>query len=597
MATPKKPQKKIQQPPFHTKEACASAPEEEAALGALSFDRFLHAVQGRFTLGISPVSLALAWLDWGLHVINAPGKRADLSEKAIKKFLRYWVYCLHTVINPREVPCVPPHPHDKRFESDAWQKWPFNWLYQGFLNSQALVHEATTGIRGVSAHHEEVVNFTARQIMDIFSPSNFFMTNPEVLTETKKHSGSNLLAGLMNLIEDRERAFSGKKPVVTDGFRVGENIAVTKGSVVYRNQLIELIQYEPLTKKTHPEPILIVPAWIMKYYILDLSPENSMAKYLVENGYTVFMISWKNPGREERDFSFETYRKRGIMDALNYIEKKVTPRPVHAVGYCIGGTLLSITASTMARDGDERLKSITLMAAQVDFEEAGELKLFIDESQVTYLEDIMWDQGYLNTRQMAGAFQLLRSNDLLWSRNIHYYLMGQRPPGFDLMAWNADATRMPSKMHTEYLRNLMLNNELAEGKFMSGDKTITLKQINAPLFVVAAERDHVAPWRSVYRLHELTSTEITYLLTTGGHNAGIVSPPGRINRSYQMTMRHENDRRQVDPDMWRAMVQTHEGSWWTPWLEWLKERSSDMVNPPSIATHLMDAPGSYVHQQ
>lgn len=597
MPKSKKSQKKVKSPPFEANEACLPDSEEEALLGSLSFDRFLHAMQGRFTLGISPVSVSLAWLDWALHLLNSPGKRTDLTEKAMRKFLRYWVYCLHTVFNPKEEPCVSPLPHDKRFQDDAWKVWPFNWLYQGFLNAQQLVHTATTNIRGVSKHHEEVVNFTARQAMDMFSPSNFFMTNPEVLKETKKHSGANLIAGLMNFVEDRERAISGKKPVITDGFKVGENLAVTKGSVVYRNQLMELIQYEPLTKKTHPEPILFVPAWIMKYYILDLSPENSMVKYLVENGYTVFMISWKNPGQEDRDVSFEDYRKRGIMDALAYIEKKVTTIPVNAIGYCIGGTLLSIAAATMARDGDMRLNSVTLMASQVDFDEAGELKLFIDESQVTYLEDIMWDQGYLTTKQMAGAFQMLRSNDLLWSKNVHYYLMGKRPPGFDLMAWNADATRMPSKMHTQYLRDLMLNNTLAEGKYIAGDQAITMKQIDIPLFIVAAERDHVAPWRSVYRIHDLTSTEVTFLLTTGGHNAGIVSPPGRINRTYQMTERAADDRRQIDPDMWKTLVETHEGSWWIPWLDWLKEHSGEMITPPKIKAPLMPAPGSYVFKQ
>lgn len=597
MPKSKKSKKTIEQPPFQAADACPSGTEEQASLGTLSFDRFLHAMQGRFTYGISPVSLSLAWLDWALHLMNSPGRRADLGEKAMRKFMRYWVYCLHTIINPNETPCVSPLSNDKRFQDEAWQSWPFNWMYQGFLNAQQWVHNATTDIRGVSQHHEEVVHFTARQVMDMFSPSNFFMTNPEVLKETQKHSGANLVAGAMNFLEDRERAVSGKKPVSTDGFVVGQNVAVTKGSVVYRNQLIELIQYEPLTKKTHSDPILIVPAWIMKYYILDLSPENSMVKYLVEQGYTVFMISWKNPGHEDRDISFEDYRKRGVMDALNYIEKKVTTAPVNGIGYCIGGTLLSIAAATMARDNDKRLKSVTLLAAQADFEEAGELKLFIDEAQVTYLEDMMWDQGYLNTKQMAGAFQLLRSNDLLWSKNVHYYLMGKRPPGFDLMAWNADATRMPSKMHTEYLRDLMLNNVLAEGKYIAGDKPITLKQINIPLFVVAAERDHVAPWRSVYKLHSLTSTEITFLLTTGGHNAGIVSPPGRINRSYQMTARKADDHRQVDPDMWKAMVDTHEGSWWLPWLDWLKDHAGPMDKPPAIRTPLMAAPGSYVHVQ
>ena len=429
--------------------------------------------------------------------------------------------------------CIEPLPQDKRFIGEDWQKWPYNLMHQAFLLNQQWWHNATTGVRGVTKQHESMVEFASRQILDMFSPSNFILTNPEVLQHTFKKGGMNLVRGLQNLIEDWERSVSGKKPVGTENFVVGRDVAVTPGKVIYRNRLIELIQYAPATDRVRPEPILIVPAWIMKYYILDLSPENSLVKYLTEQGFTVFMISWKNPSPEDRDLSMEDYRTLGVMAALDAVSAIVPDRKVHAVGYCLGGTLLSIAAAAMARDGDERLKSLTLFAAQTDFTEAGELMLFINESQLAFLDDMMWEQGFLDSRQMAGAFQMLRSNDLVWSRIVREYLMGERQPMTDLMAWNADATRMPYRMHSEYLRRLFLDNDLAEGRFEVDDKPVALTDIRVPIFAVGTERDHVAPWRSTYKIHLLTDTEVTFLLTTGGHNAGIVSEPDSRGRSFR----------------------------------------------------------------
>jgi polyhydroxyalkanoate synthase len=340
----------------------------------------------------------------------------------------------------------------------------------------------------------------------------------------------------------------------------------------------------------------------MKYYILDLSPENSMIKYLVDKGHTVFMISWKNPRAEDRDLGIESYYYDGIMDSLRAISTIMPERRVHAVGYCLGGTLLAIAAAALARDGDERLKSVSLFAAQVDFTDAGELMLFIDESQVAYLEDIMWDQGYLDTKQMAGAFQMLRSNDLIWSAVVREYLLGERRPMTDLMAWNADATRLPYRMHRDYLRKLFLDNDLAEGRYEVDDRPVALRDIRAPLFCVGTVSDHVAPWESVYKIHLLTNTDLTFVLTSGGHNAGIVSEPGHPHRTYQLGTRKNHDA-YGDPDTWRAATPTREGSWWPEWQSWLAEHSSARVPPPPIGAPehgfpvLADAPGTFVLQE
>ncbi|HET6378417.1 MAG TPA: alpha/beta fold hydrolase, partial [Methylocella sp.] len=415
-------------------------------------------------------------------------------------------------------------------------------------------------------------------------------------------AGLNLVSGFQNFIEDWERAASGKKPRGVENFQVGVKVAVTPGKVVYRNRLIELIQYAPAAAKVRPQPVLIVPAWIMKYYILDLSPHNSLVKYLTEQGFTVFMISWRNPGPEDRDLTFDDYRALGFMAALDAVSAIVPGHKVHAAAYCLGGTLLAIAAAAMARDGDDRLKTITLLAAQTDFTEAGELMLFINESQLAFLEDLMWEQGFLDTTQMAGAFQLLRSNDLIWSRAVRDYMMGERAPMIDLMAWNADATRLPYQMHSEYLRSLFLNNDLAEGRFAVDGKPVALTDIRAPIFAVGTTRDHVAPWRSAYKINLLADTDVTFLLTTGGHNAGIASEPGNHKRSFQVMTKRADDR-YIDPASFVREAPRKEGSWWPEWAAWLASHSGELVPPPPMGAPaagyapLCDAPGTYVLQE
>lgn len=570
--------------------------------GLHEMDRLVNANMGRLTGSLSPASVAQAYSDWLLHLMGAPGKQMELAVKAARKSLRLANYAATCATNPNSPCCIEPLANDPRFRGEDWQKWPFNLIYQGFLLNQQWWHNATTDVRGVSKAHESRVHFGMRQALDVFAPSNLPWTNPEVINATVQQGGANFVRGLQHFIEDTERRLSGQPPVGAETYRPGREVAVTPGKVVYRNRLIELIQYAPSTETVYPEPVLIIPAWIMKYYILDLSPENSLVRYLRDQGHTVFCISWRNPGAEDRETGMADYRRQGAEAARQVVQAIVPGRKVHAVGYCIGGTLLAIEAARMARDGDDSLAGITMFAAQVDFVEPGELQLFIDESEVNYLEDIMWAQGYLDTSQMAGAFQMLRSNDLIWSRMVNEYMLGERQGMNDLMAWNADATRLPYRMHSQYLRWLFLDNDLANGRYEVDGRPIGLPDIKAPVFAVATEKDHVAPWRSVYKIHLLTDTDVTFALTTGGHNAGIVSEPGHPRRRYRILLTREDDPYR-DAEDWYAQAEAKDGSWWPAWQAWLARHSGRRAQPPAMGgaeagyPPLADAPGTYVHQK
>jgi polyhydroxyalkanoate synthase subunit PhaC len=609
---PSRPQTTVSNPPVLAEPAVASTtpmlqtpgpagavPEQPIWLAGL--DQPFHQAIAHMSGGLSPLALSQAYADWIQHLLLSPDKQLELLQRSAKKWQRFLLYYSRASTDQDCPACIEPQPKDNRFDDPAWRRWPFNLLHQGFLLTQQWWQDAATGVPGLSRHHEEVVSFVTRQVLDGLSPSNFPLTNPVVLDETMRQAGANFVKGTQNLLEDWQRLADREKPAGAEAFRVGHEVAATPGKVIFRNRLIELIQYAPTTAEVHADPILIVPAWIMKYYILDLSPGNSLVRYLVEHGYTVFMISWKNPTKEDRDLSLEDYRRLGVMAAIDAVSAVVPERPIHAVGYCLGGTLLAIAAAAMARDGDKRLKSITLFAAQTDFSEAGELSLFIDEDQVRFLEDIMKAEGYLDSRQMAGAFQLLRSNDLIWSTMVRDYLMGQRGPIIDLLAWNADATRMPARMHTEYLRRLFLDNDLAEGHYLVEEKPVSLRDIRAPLFAVSTMRDHVAPWRSVYKIQMLTDADVRFVLTNGGHNAGIVNPPGQPHSRHQIATHKENEA-YLDPDSWQATAVHHERSWWPCWLEWLDLQSTEKVPPPAMGSAekglaaIADAPGTYVLQ-
>ena len=503
------------------------------------------------TASMSPQSTLLAWLDWASHLAISPGKQAELSALALAQASALAGYLRECVMDGPGGPhdCIEPPALDRRFAAAEWHRWPFNLCHQAFQLNQRWWEAATRDVPGVERHHENLVGFAARQWLDMFSPGNQLATNPVALKRTVDESGANLTRGHAILMDNLQRALAGSPPAGTEDFVVGRDVAVTPGRVVLRNRLIELIQYAPTTAKVHPEPILIVPAWIMKYYILDLSPSNSLVKYLVDQGHTVFCLSWKNPGADDRDLGMEEYLDLGFRAALDAVNAIVPNRKVHATGYCLGGTLLAAAAAAMARDGDDRLASMTLLCAQTDFSEPGELGLFVDESQVTLLEAQMQVKGYLGAEQMAGAFQMLRSYDLLWSKIINEYLLGDRRPMNDLMAWNADATRMPAKMHSQYLRRLFLDDDLSEGRYPVDGRPVSLGDIALPTFSVGTLTDHVAPWRSVYKLHYLSPAEITFVLTSGGHNAGIVSEPGHKGRRFRVLMR-ELDGISYDPDEW-----------------------------------------------
>jgi len=562
-------------------------------------DQLVHAKLAHLTQGLSPASLASAYMDWLVHLAMSPGKQQALIAKAVRKTARLGLHAMKSPAVPGE-PCIEPLPQDRRFSAPEWQQWPFNLLYQSFLLNQQWWHNATTDVQGVTAHHEQLATFGARQLLDMLSPSNFFLTNPEVLGETLKTGGTNLLQGLQNQVRDTLRLASGQPLPGTENLLPGKDVAVTPGQVVFRNHLIELIQYSPQTDTVFAEPVLIVPSWIMKYYILDLSPANSLVRHLVENGHTVFIVSWKNPGSSDRNLGMDDYLLAGVMAAIDAVTAIVPEQKIQALGYCLGGTLLTMAAAFMARSHDERLNALTLLATELDFTEPGELGLFIDESQLAFLDNLMSEKGYLDGKQMAGAFSLLNSRDLVWSHMEHEYLMGHNQPVGDLAAWNLDATRMPYRQHSEYLRRLYLRNDLAEGRYLVDGKPIVLTDIRVPIFMLGTQRDTVSPWHSVYKINLLTDAEVTFCLTTGGHNVGIVNPPGPgAKRSYQLATRAA-DARYLDPDTWINTTPAHQGSWWPALVSWLQQHSGQRVAPPPMGNPargypaLEAAPGHFV---
>ena len=566
------------------------SPPSETLTRYQEVERALQALWPPLAGAVSPATGLGAFFDWAAHLAISPAKQAELLQVAAEHTQRWWQAVLGSV--PGGDWCVAPLPQDKRFADPGWRELPFAWGAQGFLLWQDWWQRATTAVPGVSRHHERMVEFAARQWLDTLSPSNS-LANPAVLRRTAEEGGANLARGALYAADDAWREMIDRPPPGAERFEPGVAVAVTPGRVVLRNRLMELIQYTPTTPTVHAEPVLIVPAWIMKYYVLDLEPRDSLIRFLVDAGFTVFAISWKNPSSQDRDLGFEDYDRLGVRAALDAIATALPSRAVHAVGYCLGGTLLAMTAAALGRAKSNALKSLTLLAAQTDFTDPGELSLFIDESQLAWLDSQMAGRGFLDKRQMTATFQMLRSRDLVWSYRLATYLLGQRAPLNALMAWNADGTRLPARMHADYLRALYLDNALAHGEFELGGVPISLDDIRLPLFVVGTVQDHVAPWRSVFKLHQFTDAEKTFVLTAGGHNVGIVNPPGQERSSYRLRQWRPGDRL-LTPDEWLDATPPQPGSWWTSWAAWLARRSSARVAPPRPLPSLGPAPGRYV---
>ena len=539
-----------------------------------------HQLRGQLaaaTRGMSPVDIAAAVVDWAGHLVLSPGKLLSLAESLARNGVELAKINGKAMRpNGEDLPQIA----DRRMMSEDWQKWPFNVFAHGHRLAKGLATEATTGVDGVSKDHEQLVSFIANQIVEMASPANVPVTNPEFITTTKGERGANLKRGVRNLAEDMRRKRTGELPQGLENFVVGKDIAVTPGKVVYQNRLFELIQYKPQTEEVASEPVLIVPAWIMKYYILDLSPRNSLVRYLVSQGKTVFIMSWKNPDEKDRHLGMHEYLHEGVLAAIDAVSTIVPKRRMHAVGYCLGGTLLSIAAAYMARERDDRLKTMSLFAAQIDFREAGEITTMLGEGTFTFLAS-------------------LRVSDLVYDPMFQRYLLGKDRSLNDLMAWNEDGTRMPYKMHTEYLRNCYMENNLAEARYEVSGRPVCVGDIQVPAFVLGTATDHVAPWKSVYKAMRLMNNEMTFALTTGGHNAGIACGPDHPRRKHWIATRQPGDL-YVDPDEWQAQNELVDGSWWPVWDAWLDARSSGQRKPPAMGKPkagykpLRDAPGVYV---
>ncbi len=571
-----------------------SMDEESAA----KLDTDVRASISKITGGMSPIQLLNAYFDWLSHLAISPGKRDLLWQSLQTRLMELGSQATGQLALREKAPAIPLN--DPTFASEAWQQQPFNFMAHAYLTLRDWIQETTEGIAGVDPFHSDLVSFINGQMLEIISPANFPVTNPEVIEATKNEQGQNLVRGMEYLKRDVEKKVNKDTSPEMGDFAVGVNIGITPGKVVFQNNLIELIQYTPTTEKVEREPVLIVPAWIMKYYILDLSPKNSLVKYLVDQGKTVFMISWKNPnGDTDREVSLDDYLDQGLMEAIKAVQAICPDAKINAAGYCIGGTLLSIGAATMAREDNDVLNSVTLFAAQTDFTEPGDIKRMLGASQLSFLDSHMWTEGHLPADSMGSSFMALRARDLVWNPAISRYFLGKEPFSNDLMAWNADGTRMPYKMHSRYLQELYIENRLAECRFEVGGKPVSLLDLRAPLFVVGTSSDHVAPWTSVYKIHRLTTTEVTFLLTSGGHNAGIVSGPSHPRRTYRIATRKPLDKF-VDPDSWLRNNEVHPGSWWPVWNEWLQNHSSSEVAPRTAGASrkgykvLRDAPGEYV---
>jgi polyhydroxyalkanoate synthase len=529
--------------------------------------------------------------------LSDPQRTAELQNRLGKAYLELWAASAKRLAGEPAEEVIAPAPNDKRFSDPEWTSNQFfDFLKQFYLLSSQWADRLVADAAGLDAHTRQKAEFYVRQIVNAFAPTNFVLTNPELLRETFGSNAENLVRGMRMLAEDIEAGHGGVRIRQSDAskFEVGRNLAITPGKVIFQNELMQLIQYEPTTETVLKRPLLIVPPWINKFYVLDLTPEKSFIKWCVDQGLTVFCVSWVNPDEHLSQKSFEDYVREGPLAALDAIKDAIGEDKVHAIGYCVGGTLLAVTLAAMAARNDERIVSATLFAAQVDFTHAGDLKVFVDEEQVAFIEKKMAEHGYLEGSAMAGVFNLLRSNDLIWPYVINNYLKGKAPFPFDLLYWNSDATRMPAANHSFYLRNCYLENKLSKGKMVLGNSLIDLKAVKIPIYNLATREDHIAPPRSVMVGSKCFGGDVRFVVAGSGHIAGVINPPAKRKYQYWTGPKPRN----ADITGWLAKAKEHAGSWWPDWLLWITRQSPTEV-PARIPgagalKAIEDAPGSYV---
>lgn len=553
--------------------------------------------------GVTPpqdeLGVAQAFMDMMAKLLANPYKLAQVQMNLVWDYFSLWQHSMLRFMGIRTPPVATPAKSDKRFKDEEWeQHFLFDFIKQSYLITARHIHDTVCCIQGLDPHTQDKVNFYTRQFVDALSPSNFIHTNPEVFRETVRTHGQNLLKGFNNLLRDLEEGGGQLRVKMTDtsAFELGKNIATTPGKVVFQNDLIQLIHYAPATPTQWRRPLLIVPPWINKFYILDLREKNSFIKWAVEQGHTVFCISWVNPDARLAQKTFEDYVFEGALTALDKVCEQTGEKQVNAIGYCLGGTLLGTAAAYLAAKRDKRLASATFFTTMLDFSIPGELGVFIDENQVSHLEKKMAERGYLEGSEMATTFNLLRANDLIWSFVVNNYLLGKDPFPFDLLYWNSDSTRMPAAMHSFYLRNMYMKNLLKEpGGIVIGDVPIDLRKIRIPAYFISTLEDHIAPWQSTYLGAQLFSGPVRFVLGGSGHIAGIVNPPAANKYGYWV-----NPSAALPPtaEEWFAGASQHPGSWWTDWQAWISTLDAERVparDPQQGKLGVIeDAPGSYV---
>ena len=546
---------------------------------------------------LDPADMARSFQELTQKMMADPAKVVETQLKLWQDYSTLWQSNLERMMGKDSAPVIEPAAGDRRFKDEQWSENPvFDYVKQSYLLASKYLHESVRETEGLDPRMAEKVDFYTRQYIDAVAPTNFAMSNPEVLRRTVETGGENLLTGLSNLLDDLERGKGKLRVKMTDldRFKLGENVAVTPGKVIFQNDLMQLLQYTPSTDTVFKRPLLIIPPWINKYYILDLRPKNSFIKWAVEQGHTVFVISWVNPDEKLAHKDFEDYMFEGPMAALDAIEQATGERECKVIGYCLGGTLLASMLAYMAEKGDTRVKAATFFVTMTDFSEPGELGVFIDEEQLAKMDEQMEKTGYFDGSSMAEAFNLLRANDLIWGFVINNYLMGKDPFPFDLLYWNSDSTRMPCKMHSSYLHDLYEKNLLCKKDGITFDGVgIDLSKVKTPAYFISAKEDHIAPWKSTYAGTQLMSGPARFVLGMSGHIAGIVNPPASKKYGYWT-----NDALPGDADQWLAGAQSHDGSWWLDWKKWVQRYNGKKVaarvpGDGKLAV-IEDAPGSYV---